>query len=68
VDRLGASNAAYILVITPIVALMVSALFEDYQWSLYSTIGLLLVIVGNVLTQRKKPLYAASKTPLLQSN
>lgn len=68
VDRLGASNAAYILVITPIVALTASALFEDYQWSLYSTIGLLLVIVGNVLTQRKKPLYAAVKTPLLQGN
>jgi len=57
VDRLGASNAAYILVITPIVALSVSAVFEDYHWTLYSTLGLVLVILGNVLTQRKKPLF-----------
>jgi len=54
VDRLGASNAAYILVLTPIVALGASAIFEDYHWTHYSTLGLILVILGNVLTQRKK--------------
>lgn len=59
VDRLGASNAAYILVITPIVALSASAVFEDYQWTLYSTLGLLLVILGNILTQYKKSLFSA---------
>lgn len=68
VDRLGASNAAYILVVTPVVALSASALFEDYQWTLYSTLGLLFVILGNILTQRKKPLYIAQKTTLLQGN
>jgi len=64
VDRLGASNAAYILVITPIVALSASALFEDYHWTIYSTVGLLLVIVGNVLTQRKTPLLPMCKKRL----
>lgn len=68
VDRLGASNAAYILVITPIVALSVSAVFEDYHWTLFSTLGLLLVIFGNVLTQRKKPLFRQNKTTPLQIN
>ena len=63
VDRLGASNAAYILVITPIVALTASAIFEDYHWSIYSTIGLFMVIIGNLLTQRKKTLF--TKTPQL---
>lgn len=66
VDRLGASNAAYILVITPIVALSASAMFEDYQWTLYSTSGLMLVILGNVLTQRKKPVFSAVKSKSLQ--
>jgi len=65
VDRLGASNAAYILVLTPIVALSVSAVFEDYHWTLYSTLGLILVIAGNVLTQRKKPLFTRFKKQLL---
>jgi len=68
VDRLGASNAAYILVITPIVALSVSAVFEDYHWTLYSSLGLLLVILGNILTQRKKPLFKKIKSRSLQAN
>ncbi|QFI39821.1 EamA family transporter [Moritella marina ATCC 15381] len=68
VDRLGASNAAYILVITPIVALSVSAVFEDYHWTIYSTLGLVLVILGNVLTQRKKALFTRTKKSLLQAS
>lgn len=66
VDRLGASNAAYILVLTPIVALSASAVFEDYHWTYYSTLGLVLVILGNVLTQRKKPLLTRVKETSLQ--
>ena len=66
VDRLGASNAAYILVLTPIVALSASAIFEDYNWTLYSTCGLILVLLGNVLTQRKKPLFPRIKAQPLQ--
>ena len=68
VDRLGASNAAYILVLTPIVALAASAVFEDYHWTLYSTLGLVLVILGNVLTQRKKPLLVGSKSQPIQAS
>ncbi|MFT7682110.1 MAG: drug/metabolite transporter (DMT)-like permease [Moritella dasanensis] len=68
VDRLGASNAAYILVITPIVALSVSAVFEDYHWTIYSTLGLVLVILGNVLTQRKKALFTRTKVHSLPAS
>ncbi|NRA62689.1 MAG: DMT family transporter, partial [Psychrobium sp.] len=56
VDRMGASNAAYLLVITPIVALTVSSIYEGYQWTSYSVVGLLLVIAGNVCISRKTPL------------
>ena len=56
VDRIGANNAAYLLVITPIVALMISSIFESYQWTVYSTLGLLCVVLGNVITQVKKPI------------
>ena len=57
VDRMGASNAAYLLVITPIVALTVSSFYESYQWTSYSVIGLLLVIAGNICISRKTPLF-----------
>ncbi len=61
VDRIGANNAAYLLVITPIVALMVSSIFENYQWTIYSSLGLAFVFTGNVLTQYKKPLFSQIK-------
>ncbi|PAJ75092.1 EamA family transporter [Pseudoalteromonas sp. NBT06-2] len=56
VDRIGANNASYLLVITPIVALIISSIFENYQWTVFSTLGLLCVVLGNVITQIKKPI------------
>ena len=64
VDKLGASNAAYILVLTPIVALSASAIYENYQWTSYSTLGLVLVMLGNVLIQRKRALFPVWKQRL----
>ncbi|EPJ48370.1 MAG: membrane protein, putative [Osedax symbiont Rs2] len=59
VDRIGANNASYLLVITPIVALIVSSFYESYQWTHYSTMGLVLVVLGNLLSQWKKPLLSS---------
>ncbi len=53
VNRIGAHSAAYVLVLTPIVALIVSSLFEGYQWTGYSTLGLFLIVMGNVIAQCK---------------
>jgi len=58
VDRIGANNAAYLLVITPIVALIISSIFENYQWTTFSTLGLLCVVLGNIITQIKKPIFS----------
>lgn len=54
VERLGAGRAAYVLVITPLVALGLSTIFEDYHWSNAAMIGVLLIVVGNVIVQVKK--------------
>ena len=48
IDRIGADRAAYTSIIIPIVALFVSSLYENFQWTLYSMIGICLVIVGQV--------------------
>lgn len=50
--RIGADRAAYTTLLFPIVALVVSSLFEDYRWSLFSLAGLLLVLAGNWLAMR----------------
>lgn len=55
VDKIGANNAAYLLVITPIVALVISSFFEGYQWTHFSSAGLTLVVLGNLINQYKKP-------------
>lgn len=47
--RLGPSNAAYVMVMTPIVALIISQIFEGYQWSSYAFIGIFCALLGNVL-------------------
>ena len=56
---MGVERPAYIAVLVPIVALVISSLFEDFSWSTESIVGLLLVFAGNVLIVRgrkSKPL------------
>lgn len=48
VARIGANSAAYTLIATPVIALSLSSLFEGYQWTLTSIIGLLVIIAGNL--------------------
>ncbi|HEX9706324.1 MAG TPA: DMT family transporter [Steroidobacteraceae bacterium] len=47
--RIGAARAAYTSVLFPVVALIVSTLFEDYRWSLAAFTGLAVLIAGNAL-------------------
>ncbi|NMH64824.1 DMT family transporter [Shewanella salipaludis] len=66
VDRMGANNAAYLLLITPVIALLVSSLFEGYRWTWYSSLGLMLVLTGNLLTQRKQALFRRGQSAMLE--
>jgi len=54
IKDLGPEVAGYTTVLFPIIALVVSWLFEDYQWSLYDLIGFGLVMVGNMLVLSKQ--------------
>jgi len=47
--RIGADRGAYAGVLFPIVALMLSTLFEGYRWSAPAVIGVAMVLVGNLL-------------------
>ena len=40
----------------PIVALIISTFFEDYQWSAHNIIGMVLVLMGNGLVINKEAL------------
>jgi drug/metabolite transporter (DMT)-like permease len=49
IKRIGTSRAAYTSVLFPVVALLVSTLFESYRWSLPAIIGLAVLVAGNAL-------------------
>lgn len=52
--RIGASRAAYALVMVPIVALAVSTIFENFVWEPHIFGGIGLIILGNVIILAKK--------------
>jgi drug/metabolite transporter (DMT)-like permease len=47
--RIGAARSAYVGVMVPVVALVISYFFEQFQWGWLTTAGVSLLLVGNVL-------------------
>ncbi|HEY6869280.1 MAG TPA: EamA family transporter [Novosphingobium sp.] len=46
IREIGAGNAAYTSVVTPIVAMLLSTLFEGYRWTLLAVAGSVLAMAG----------------------
>ena len=68
--RIGAHKAGYAMVMFPVVALMLSIMFEGLELSLSIVIGTLLVLVGNVFvleTKAQPKQDAAPTSPRLAS-
>jgi drug/metabolite transporter (DMT)-like permease len=51
--RIGADRAGYTTVAIPIVALLISTLFEGLRWQTYTALGIALCVAGNVLVLRR---------------
>lgn len=54
IGRVGAGQAAYAIVIVPVVAITISALFENYKLDLFAIIGIVTLVAGNIIAMRKK--------------
>jgi drug/metabolite transporter (DMT)-like permease len=54
IGRVGPSKAAYATVLFPIVALIISTLFEDFLWTKSALLGVLFVLLGNLLVIKRK--------------
>lgn len=48
--RIGAERAAYSGVVSPVIALTLSSMYEDFKWTPYIITGVALCLLGNVLT------------------
>lgn len=57
IRSIGSARAAYTSVLFPVVALIVSTLVEDYQWSAPAFAGIVFIVAGNwlALTRIEKP-------------
>jgi drug/metabolite transporter (DMT)-like permease len=52
---IGMANASYVGVSTPLLALVLSALVEGYEFTIFTVAGIALAITGNVIVLRKRP-------------
>lgn len=52
--RIGADRAAYVTVMFPLVALVLSAIFEGLQLNVWQFVGVALILFGNVIVVRMK--------------
>lgn len=51
--RIGLDRAAYVTVLFPIIALLLSTLFEGLQWGATQLVGIVLVLLGNAVVLSK---------------
>jgi len=58
VHRVGAAKAGYVGVLTPLVALAVSSVFENFVWTGLTVAGIALAVLGNVVA-----LWPAARPP-----
>ncbi len=61
VGNIGADKASYVNIFTPTIALLLSTLFEGYQWSLLGLVGVILIIIGNIIVLYAKPVKRREK-------
>lgn len=52
--EIGPDRAVYIAIITPAIAIVISSIFEGYQWDMYAFFGIFLLFSGNILALRLK--------------
>jgi len=49
IGRIGADYAAYVMLVMPVVALIISTFFESYQWTTSAVFGVMVVLSGNLV-------------------
>ena len=52
--KVGAGPASYVSVMTPVLAMLFSSLFEGYAWTFVGVVGVALAAAGNVLVLRAR--------------
>lgn len=54
-QQMGSDKASFVVLVYPLVALLISTLFERYQWTLLAMLGVVTILVGNAIAMNKLP-------------
>jgi drug/metabolite transporter (DMT)-like permease len=57
ISRIGAEYAAYVTLLMPIIALILSTVFEGYRWTANAFVGVALVLAGNLILLTPRSIY-----------
>jgi drug/metabolite transporter (DMT)-like permease len=60
---IGLDRAAYVTVLFPVIALLLSTFFEDLSWGIFQLAGVLLILLGNAVVVTKRGAFRLSKDP-----
>lgn len=61
IERIGVAKATYTSVMLPVVALLISTIFEGYRWTGMAIAGLIIALIGNAIALSTKAPAAPSK-------
>ncbi|WP_416306609.1 DMT family transporter [Neptunicella sp. SCSIO 80796] len=53
VQRIGSDKAAYVVLMYPLVSLLISTLFEGFEWHWPALMGVVFILVGNAIAMGK---------------
>lgn len=53
IGKIGPDKAAYVIVVVPIIALIISNIFEGLTWTITTITGAILIITGNLISLKK---------------
>lgn len=56
VGDIGPDRAGYTTLIAPVIALIISSFFENYQWGIAAISGIVLLFAGNIMALKIKPI------------
>lgn len=53
IGKIGPDRAAYVLIVIPVIAITLSAIFENFQFTILVGFGMILILGGNYIVLRK---------------
>ncbi len=62
IKKYGPGVASYLWIASPAISLSLSALFEKYEWTAISSMGIVFIVVGGILTGSQFSLWTYCKT------